>query len=134
MPTDTPPIDAPKKKVLWIEDDALMGTVLGAKLSSSGFELVMAKNGEEAMAYLAGGVIPDVIVIDLLLPGMSGFDILAEMAKDPKMVAVPKLVLSNLNQPADWEKVRPFGVRKFLVKTSVSLEQIVGEINALCVS
>ena len=120
------------KKILWIEDDDLMGSVLGAKLTASGFELVQTRSGEEAMAYLAAGAVPDLIVVDLLLPGMSGFDILAAIAKDQRLSAVPKLVLSNLNQPADWEKVRPYGVKKFLVKTSVSLEQIVGEISALC--
>ncbi len=110
-----------------------MASVLGAKLTASGFDLAIAKNGEEALTYLATNV-PDVILIDLLLPGLNGFEILEQISQKPNLAAVPKIVLSNLDQPADWEKVKAFGVRKFLVKTSVSLEQIVGEVSAFCTS
>ncbi|MDE2040992.1 MAG: response regulator [Patescibacteria group bacterium] len=120
-----------KKKLLWVEDDRLIGTILAKKLLSSGFDLYHSKNGEEALDTLKS-VIPDVIVVDLILPGMSGFDILQAVNADARLRAVPKMVLSNLSKPSDIEKARALGAQKFLVKAATSLDQIVSEVRAMC--
>ncbi len=120
-----------KKKIIWVEDDKLIGTILAKKLVSSGFELNHAKNGEEAMAMLAS-VTPDAIVLDLLLPGMSGFDILQKIAMDPNLKKIPTMILSNLSKPSDIERAKILGARKFVVKAAASLDQIVAEILELC--
>lgn len=126
------PAEAPsgKKKIVWVEDDRLIGTILSKKLSSSGFDLFHAKNGEEALEILRS-VIPDVIVLDLVLPGMSGFDILQQIRKDMAMNAIPVIILSNLSRQSDIERAKALGAKKFLVKAAVSLDQIVEEVRAL---
>ena len=63
------------KKILWVEDDKLIGNILSKKLLSSGFDLIFTKSGVEALEHLKH-VIPDIIIVDILLPGMNGFDIL----------------------------------------------------------
>ena len=63
---------------------------------------------------------------------MSGFDILQGMGSDPRMKAVPKMVLSNLSKSSDIERARVLGANKFLVKASTSLDQIVMEIRQMC--
>ncbi|MBU6231133.1 MAG: response regulator [Patescibacteria group bacterium] len=120
-----------KKKLLWVEDDRLIGTILARKLVASGFDLFHAKNGEEALETLKS-VKPDAIVVDLILPGMSGFDILQKVGSDESMKSVPKMVLSNLSKPSDIEKARALGAQKFLVKAATSLDQIVQEIKGMC--
>ncbi len=119
-----------EKKLLWVEDDKLIGTILGKKLTSSGFNLEHAKNGEEALGMLSKGR-PDVIVVDLLLPGMSGFEILQKLKMDDNLKGVPRMVLSNLSKASDIDKARVLGADKFLVKASTSLDQIVAEIKGL---
>ena len=120
------------KSILWVEDDKLIGSVLGKKLTSSGFYLFLAKNGQEAMDHLKDSV-PDGIVLDLLLPGMSGFDILQEVKKKGGDLAkVPVMILSNLSKQSDVERAKVLGAQKFIVKAAVSLDQIVAEVRDLC--
>jgi DNA-binding response OmpR family regulator len=125
------PVDtSPKKKLLWVEDDKLIGTILAKKLVASGFDLTHCKNGEEALAAVKN-MVPDMIVVDLLLPGMSGFEILQKMKQDDRLKNVPSMVLSNLSKPSDIEKARVLGAKKFLVKAATSLDQIVAEVKGL---
>lgn len=119
-----------KKKLLWVEDDKLIGTILAKKLIASGFDLSHAKNGEEALSSLKQSI-PDVIVLDLLLPGMSGFDILQQIRMNEKLKTVPVIILSNLSKPSDIDKAKILGAQKFLVKAATSLDQIIFEIKSM---
>lgn len=119
-----------KKKILWVEDDKLIGSILSKKLIASGFDLFHAKNGQEAFQYLADHV-PDAMVLDLLMPGMSGFDILQKAKMDPRLKTVPAMILSNLNKQSDIERAKVLGAQKFLVKAAASLDQIVEEVRGL---
>ena len=119
------------KKILWVEDDRLISNILSKKLVSSSFELIHAKNGEEAFNSLTKSR-PNVIVLDLLLPGISGFDILKGIKDDPKYKDIPVMILSNLSKQSDMERAKILGAKKFIVKASSSLDQIAGEIAILC--
>lgn len=120
----------PMKKILWVEDDKLIGNILGKKLVNSGFDLVQTKNGEEALKELEH-IMPNAILIDLLLPGMSGFDILQAIRANTKFANTPVMILSNLSKPSDIEKAKSLGAQKFLVKATASLDQIVAEVRNL---
>jgi CheY-like chemotaxis protein len=117
-------------KVMWVEDDKLIGTILSRKLVSSGFDLFHAKTGEEALEALKD-VKPDAIVLDLLLPGIGGFEVLQAINKDNGLRNVPVMILSNLSKPTDIDRAKILGAKRFLIKAATSLEQIVKEINAL---
>ncbi|MES2315027.1 MAG: response regulator [Patescibacteria group bacterium] len=118
------------KNVLWVEDDKLIGSILAKKLISSGFNLSHAKNGEEAIAHLKDNV-PDIIILDLMLPGMDGFEILQKARMDERLKKVPAMILSNLSKPSDIEKAKMLGAAKYMVKASSSLDQIVAEVKKL---
>lgn len=124
-------IASASKKILWVEDDKLIGSIMEKKLVSSGFDLVHVKNGEEALNSLQNRI-PDLIVVDLLLPGMSGFEILEKIKDNETLKNVPRMVLSNLNKSSDIEKTKSLGASKFLVKASTSLDQIVSEVKDMC--
>ena len=118
-------------KVLWVEDDKLIGTILAKKLIASGFDLFHAKSGEEAIEALKQAK-PDVIILDLLLPGIGGFDVLQAVNRDSGLRGIPVMILSNLSKPSDLERAKILGAKKFLIKASTSLEQIVKEIKEMC--
>ncbi|MBU6427006.1 response regulator [Patescibacteria group bacterium] len=128
---DLPKMITNGKKILWVEDDRLIGNILGKKFISSGFDLVHTKNGDETMEELEKFT-PDALVVDLLLPGMSGFEILQKVKMDESLKKIPVMVLSNLSKPSDIEKARVLGAQKFLVKAAVSLDQIVSEVMSMC--
>lgn len=120
-----------KKKILWVEDDRLIGNILEKKIISSGFDLNHVKDGEGAIQALKSFK-PDVIIIDLILPGMNGFEILEALRSVESIKNVPRMVLSNLSKVTDIDKAKSLGASKYLVKASTSLEQVIVEIKDLC--
>jgi len=118
------------KKILWVEDDKLISTILKKKFVSSGINVIHAINGEEALAQLKD-IVPDLIILDITLPGMDGFEILQKAHMDERMKGVPTLILSNLSRSSDFEKAKMLGATKYLIKASSSLDQIVAEVQAL---
>lgn len=118
------------KKILWVEDDKFLGNILVKKFETSGHTVLKATNGEEAFGILNNET-PDVIVLDILLPGMSGFEVLQKLRMSEPLKKVPVLMLSNMNKPSDIEKAKALGAQKFLVKAAVSLDEIVREIEQL---
>jgi DNA-binding response OmpR family regulator len=113
--------------ILWVEDDKLIGKILLKKLEDAGAEVSLAKNGEEALKAV-GEKVPKIIILDVLLPGDSGFDILQKMRAISELKDTPVMMLSNMSRDSDIEKSKMYNVKKYLVKASVSLDQIVNEI------
>ncbi len=122
--------DEKKKKIFWIEDDKLIGSILEKKFIASKFELVHVVNGEEALARLKVFT-PDIIVTDLMLPGIDGFEILQKIRMEERFKKTPVMILSNLSKPSDFEKAKLLGASKYLVKAASSLDQIVSEVRGM---
>lgn len=123
--------EAPKnKKILWAEDDKFLSTILLKKFESSGYSVMKVDNGDQALEVIQTTT-PDIIVLDILLPGLSGFDILQKIHMQEKFRSIPVIMLSNMSKPSDIEKAKVLGAQKFLVKAAVSLDQIVKEVAAL---
>jgi DNA-binding response OmpR family regulator len=118
------PADLANKKILWVEDDTFIGDILSKKFSAYNCRISLFTNGDGALKYLDTEK-PDIIILDLLLPGMSGFDILKKIRDNHTLDKVPVVVLSNSDQPADINKARAMGIQKFLVKAAVSLDDII---------
>ena len=118
------------KKILWVEDDKFFSNIFKKRLDGYGCVVTMTKDSNEAFAYLVTTV-PNIIILDLVLPGMSGFDILKQIRDNDALANVPVLILSNLNQTTDVERVKILGAQKYLVKSAVSLSEIVDEIELL---
>ncbi len=118
------------KKILWIEDDKFLRSILIKKFESSGHIVLKAENGEEALSIISTET-PDIMVIDILLPGLNGFDILQKIKMNEKFRNIPVIILSNINKPSDIDKAKALGAQKFLVKSSVSLNEIILEVEQL---
>ena len=114
--------------VLIIEDDKYLNDLLSKKLQDEGFNLFSATDGEQGLK-LAKEETPDVILLDLLLPGMHGFEFLETVKKDPKTKSIPVVIISNLGQKEDIEKGLALGAADYLVKAGVTLDGIVAMVN-----
>ena len=125
----TPPQS--KKKVLWVEDDVFISTILVNKFISAGFDIIHAKTAEEAIACLRKDT-PDIIIVDILLPKADGFQVLQFIHDDQRLAKIPRMVLSNMSKPADKQRAEELGSSKFLVKPATSLEQVIDEVRKLC--
>jgi len=115
------------RKILWVEDDKFLSDIIARKLSNQNCNLIHAITGEEALAHIEEDM-PDIVMLDLLLPGMNGFQVLQKIKSNPKTKHIPVILLSNLGQQSDVEKGETLGAAKFLIKATVTLDEIVKEI------
>jgi CheY-like chemotaxis protein len=115
------------KKVMWVEDDKFLSDIIARKLSREKCVLHHATEGESAIA-MAEKEQPDVILLDILLPGIDGFEILSRLKSNPLTKNIPVIFLSNLGQQSDIERGQRLGAARFLVKATVTLDEIVNEI------
>jgi len=118
-----------KSKILLIEDDEFLYKILMIKLKQAGFDALLAVDGQEGIAR-AKKVKPDLILLDLILPKINGFEVLEEVKKDPHLKEVPVVILSNLGQNSDVKKGLKMGATDYLVKTSLSLNEMVEKVKS----
>jgi CheY-like chemotaxis protein len=115
-------------KILCVEDDMFLSSLIGKKLGELGATLFSADSGEKALE-ISRNEKPDIILLDILLPGgMDGFQILEKIKADESTKEIKVIILSNLSQKIDIEKGKRLGAARFLVKATVDLDEIVGEI------
>jgi two-component system alkaline phosphatase synthesis response regulator PhoP len=119
-----------EKKVLIIEDDRFLSSLMKARLDKEGFKVTQAFDGEEAANLLHQGR-PDLIVMDLIMPKVSGFELLENLSVDPQMTQIPIMILSNLGQESDIEKVKRLGAAKYFVKVKTSIDELVGHVKEM---
>ena len=118
------------KKIMWVEDDKFLNDIISRKLASTKCEFFHSSEGEEAIRMISEHM-PDIILLDIVLPGMDGFEILKRIKADGKIKHIPVMVLSNLGQQSNDEKARSLGAAKFLVKATVTLDDIIEEIKSV---
>lgn len=117
-------------KILIVEDDRFLRELIARKLIKEGYEIVEAVDGEEGVKKVKDEK-PDLILLDLILPGMDGFEVLAKIKDDPKTSLIPVLILSNLGQKEEIEKGLKLGAVDFLVKAHFTPDEIVEKIKRI---
>jgi DNA-binding response OmpR family regulator len=115
------------KKIMWVEDDRFISAIIHRKLESEGGELIGASQGEEALEIIKKTPV-DIILLDIILPGMNGVQILQAIRRNPATAKTPVIMLTNLDQKEDREMCKMLGVSDFFVKASVNLDQVVARI------
>ena len=115
------------KKILFIEDEYALQKAMGEILIQDGYEIISALNGEEGLK-LAQNKNPDLIVLDLVLPKIHGFEVLKELKENKKTKNIPVVILTNLEGAQDVEKAIKMGANTYLVKSSYSLEEVTEKI------
>jgi DNA-binding response OmpR family regulator len=115
------------KKILIIEDDKFLRELISRKLVSENYTPVEAKDGEEGLKKIKDEH-PDLVLLDLILPGIDGFEVLAQAKQNPKVAEIPVIILSNLGQRDDVEKGMTLGAADFLIKAHFTPQEIISKI------
>lgn len=116
-----------KKKLLLVEDDAALAAVYRSRLEIEGFEIEEVHNGEDALST-AISFRPDLILLDAMMPKISGFDVLDILRNTPETTNIRVIMLTALSQPKDKERAESLGVDDYLVKSQVVIGDVVERI------
>jgi len=116
-------------KILIIEDDSLIVKVYSTRLKSSGHQVFASKDGEEGLE-LAKKVVPDVILLDLMLPKLSGLEVLTELKRNPKTAKAFIIIYSNLGKEKEIQEAKALGAAEFITKADSTPQQVVAKIES----
>lgn len=116
-----------KKKILLVEDDTALAAVYKSRLELEGFEIREVNNGEDALSA-AIEFKPDLILLDAMMPKISGFDVLDILRNTPDTTNIRVIMLTALSQPKDKERAESLGVDDYLVKSQVVIGDVVDRV------
>ncbi|HET8581538.1 MAG TPA: response regulator [Candidatus Paceibacterota bacterium] len=111
--------------ILVVEDDPLLSDLIARKFSDEKIEMEYAPTGEIALELLGKERKPDLVLLDIRLPGIDGFEVLRHIRSDPATKGVRVIIFSNFGEDADIAKAKELGADKFVVKVSLSLDEVV---------
>lgn len=117
-------------KILIVEDDNNLREIYGARLEAEGYQIVGASDGEEALA-IAVRERPDLIISDVMMPKISGFDMLDILRSTPETKDVKVIVMTALSQDEDRRRGEQLGADKYVVKSQVTLDDVVGMVEEI---
>jgi DNA-binding response OmpR family regulator len=118
---------ATKGNVLVVEDDEFISAIYEKKLTTEGYSVRLAKNGEEALRMMREER-PDVVLLDIIMPIMDGFDTLTEMRADEHLKDIRVAVLSNLSDDREMGRMKDLHAIDYLVKANVSVQELAGKV------
>ena len=114
-------------KILLVEDDRFLIKAVYTKLTQKGFEVILANDGDEAISK-AKTEKPEIVLLDMVLPKKSGFEVLRELKGNPETASIPVFILSNLAQDQDIQEGKALGAEDYIVKSNTSLSAIVDKV------
>lgn len=116
-----------KKKILLVEDDSALALVYKTRLEVEGFDVLHVDNGEDALPN-ALSYRPDLIVLDVMMPKINGFDVLDLIRTTPETMSMRVILLTALSQAKDKERAEKLGADEYLVKSQVVISDVVARI------
>jgi two-component system chemotaxis response regulator CheV len=125
MVSSTQNIQKNKKDILIIEDDTFLSRALTDTFQREGYQVHARTDGEGVMEYIRTHDTIALVLLDLMIPLKSGFEVLEEIKNDAVTASLPVIIISNLSQPHDIEKAKALGALDFIVKSDISLKEIV---------
>ena len=114
-------------KILFIEDDPLIIKIYTTRLTADGYQVLSAENGADGIT-LAEKELPDLIVLDIMMPKVDGFGVLQKLRSHPQLKDKPILVYSNLAQEEELNRARQLGATEFIVKANLTPTEMVAKI------
>lgn len=117
-------------KVLLIEDDKLLRDLLAKKLISNGYVVETAADGEDGMKAMRLNM-PNLVLLDIIMPRKSGFEVMKEMRGDEMLKNIPIIIVSNSGQPVELDKAREMGVIDWIIKTEFNPQEVLQKVKKI---
>jgi CheY-like chemotaxis protein len=114
-------------KILIVEDEGIIIDLLKKKLEKEGYDVEIAKDGEEGLRKIKE-IWPDLILLDIEMPKISGLGLMEEINKNPSLKRIPIIVMSEAGEPFELKRARELGARDFIIKIEADLPQIINKI------
>lgn len=118
------------KKILVVEDDRFLRELITRKLASEGYDVSEGIDGEEGLKKVKE-VKPDLVLLDLILPGIDGFEVLSKIKEDANISATPVIILSNLGQREEVERGIKLGAIDYLIKAHFTPGEIIEKVKTI---
>ena len=115
------------KKILIIEDETDIVELLQKRLTQEGHEVIVESNGEKGLERMEEAK-PDCVVLDLVMSGMGGFEVLEQMAKKKTLKKIPVIVISNAGKKAELDRAKSLGAKGWIVKIEFDLQKATNSI------
>jgi len=115
------------KKILLIEDEELMIDLLQRRLTKEGYEISVARDGEEGLKVMREKG-PDLVLLDIIMPKMGGFEVMEEMGKNNELKKIPVIIVSNSGQPVELDKAQKLGAKDWLIKTEFDPQEVINKV------
>ena len=112
-----------RKKILAIEDDTFLLSLLSGKLAESGYKVITASTGADGLAK-ARIEHPDIVLLDVMLPDLSGFDVLEQLKTDGSTQMIPVILLSNLGGRDEIDRGKALGATSYLIKANIVPDEL----------
>lgn len=124
----TEEMQSEKKTIMIAEDDVFIGDIYEVKLKDAGYDVVLANNGREAIEKLESGVRPHIILLDIVMPYMDGFDVLEAISQREEWKNIPVVLLTNLSQKEDVDRGMSLGAKDFLIKSHFTPSEVLSKV------
>lgn len=121
----------PKKKILIVDDDTFLLDMYSLKFSNYEFDVATALGPVEALRKLHGGLMPDIILLDIVMPVMDGFELMEKMKEENLAPSAIRIILSNRGQPSDIARGESLGAAGYIVKASSTPNEIIEKVNEI---
>jgi len=115
------------KKILLIEDEEIMVNLLQKKLTQEGYEISVARDGEEGLKLIREAV-PDLVLLDIIMPKKGGFEVMEVMQKDKNLKNIPVIIISNSGQPVELDRAKELGAKDWLIKTDFDPQEVLDKV------
>ena len=115
----------PNYKIMLVDDDSFLINMYSMKFGKSGFEVTAATSAADALKKLKEGYVPDIILLDIIMPGMDGLQLLEEIKKENLGSTATKIMLTNQSDAADIEKAKSLGIDGYIVKATTIPSEVI---------
>lgn len=117
-------------KIVLVEDDQFLGGLIAEKLAKEGYAVVRALDGSEGLQKTQAER-PDLVLLDILLPGVNGFEVIQKLKEDPQTHRIPVVMLTNLGQKEEVEKAMALGAADYLIKAHFTPGEIIEKVASM---
>jgi two-component system chemotaxis response regulator CheY len=121
-------MEGEKRKILIVDDDSFLLDMYALKFSQNNFEVYTASSGAQALEKLKGGLNPDVILLDIIMPEMDGFEMLTQINAQKLCLNCVKIILSNKSQQSDIDEGIKLGAAGYIVKANSTPAEVIDQV------